>query len=322
MKKKILLTFLTLGFLLIAFWVFNKDSETIKDSCDLSVYRFEQDFFSLNPDSFDIKMPLLKSQYPSFFLDEEVDFKRDVFLNDTLQDIFDTVQKFFQDDLLDLTQLQKGFCNYKMYFPNHKLSLYTYIEGTFDYRYPVVYADEKLYVSLDLFLGSNHLFYTSIPEYIKFSHDFAYLPSTCFISLAGRHIPYQQPENFISAMLYYAKAYFFTYNMLPEIQDSVLFKCSQEKINWCINNERVIWEYMIEKDYLFSTSPELLERFIFLAPFSKFGLGVDQKSPGSIGVWLGLQIIKSYVKNNNISLVDLLSETDYIKILNQSGYKP
>ena len=322
MKKKILLTFLTLGFLLIAFWVFNKDSETIKDSCDLSVYRFEQDFFSLNPDSFDIKMPLLKSQYPSFFLDEEVDFKRDVFLNDTLQDIFDTVQKFFQDDLLDLTQLQKGFCNYKMYFPNHKLSLYTYIEGTFDYRYPVVYADEKLYVSLDLFLGSNHLFYTSIPEYIKFSHDFAYLPSTCFISLAGRHIPYQQPENFISAMLYYAKAYFFTYNMLPEIQDSVLFKCSQEKINWCINNERVIWEYMIEKDYLFSTSPELLERFIFLAPFSKFGLGVDQKSPGSIGVWLGLQIIKSYVKNNNISLVELLNETDYMKILNKSGYKP
>ena len=322
MKKKILLTFSILSFLFVAFWGFKKNYATIQSLCGLDIYRFEQDFFSLSLDSFYVKLPLLKSKYPSFFLDADVDFKTDVFLNDTLQDLFDTVQNIFQDDLLDLSQLQKGFCNYKLYFPHYNLSLYTYIEGTFDYRYPVVYSHEKLYVSLDLFLGRDHVFYNSIPEYIKFSHDIKYLPSTCFLALAGRHIPYQQPGNFIEAMLYYAKAYFFTQNMLPEMQDDILFKCSPEKMNWCINNERVVWEYMIEKDYLFSTSPELLERFVFLAPFSKFGLGVDQKSPGSIGVWLGLQIIKSYVKNNNISLVELLNETDYMKILNQSGYKP
>ena len=322
MKKKILLTFSILVFLFLAFFVFKKNYATTQNSCDLSVYRFEQDFFSLSTDSFDIKLPLLKSKYPTFFIDKEVDFKNDVFLNDTLKDIFDTVQNIFKDDLLDLSQLQKGFCNYKTYFPNHNLSLYTYIEGTFDYRYPVVYSHEKLYISLDLFLGRDHVFYNYIPEYIKFSHDTEYLASTCFLALAGRHTPYQQPENFISSMLYYAKAYFFTQNMLPEMQDHILFKCPQEKMNWCKNNERVVWEYFIEKDYLFSNSSELLERFIFLAPFSKFGLGVDQYSPGSIGVWLGLQIIKSYVKNNDISLVDLLNETDYIKILNQSGYKP
>jgi len=322
MKKRILLTFLALSFLILAFLLFSKDLYPKSEKCDLDVYRFEQDFFSLDPDSFNIKLPLLKSKYPSFFLDNEIDFKEDVFLNDTLQNIFDSVQKIFSNDLLDLDKLNDGFCNYKLHFPNHNLSLYTYIEGTFDYRYPVVYSHEKLYLSLDLFLGRTHIFYNAIPDYIKYSHDAEYIPSTCFLSLAGRHIPYQQPENFISAMLYYAKAYFFTQKMLPDIQDNILFKCPQEKMNWCLKNESVIWEYMIEKDYLFSVSPELLERFIFLSPFSKFGLAVDQNSPGSVGVWVGLQILKSYVKNNNISLVELLNETDYMKILNKSGYKP
>ena len=86
--------------------------------------------------------------------------------------------------------------------------------------------------------------------------------------------------------------------------------------------EKVIWQYMIENDYLFSTSPELIERFVSLAPFSKFGLDIDIKSPGGVGVWLGLQILNAYSENNNIPLVDVLNETDYMKILNKSGYKP
>ena len=87
-------------------------------------------------------------------------------------------------------------------------------------------------------------------------------------------------------------------------------------------NERLIWEYMIDNEYLFSSSSNLIERFVDLAPFSKFGLDIDRDSPGSVGVWLGLQILNSYEKNNNVSLVEILSETDYMKILNKSGYKP
>ena len=98
MKKRILLTFLALGFLILAFLLFSKDLYSKSEKCDLDVYRFEQDFFSLDSDSFNIKLPLLKSKYPSFFLDNEIDFKKDVFLNDTLQDIFDSVQKIFSKE--------------------------------------------------------------------------------------------------------------------------------------------------------------------------------------------------------------------------------
>ena len=110
--------------------------------------------------------------------------------------------------------------------------------------------------------------------------------------------------------------------MLDGVEDYVLFKCSVEKMNWCEKNESTIWEYMIENDYLFSSDPELNERFVYLSPFSKFGLSIDQYSPGGVGVWIGLKIIESYVKHNNVSLYDMLIEQDYNKILNKSGYRP
>ena len=59
-----------------------------------------------------------------------------------------------------------------------------------------------------------------------------------------------------------------------------------------------------------------------LAPFSKFGLDIDSSSPGGVGGWVGLQILHAYAENNNVSLIDVLNETDYMKILNKSGYKP
>ena len=323
MKKKIFLLIISVFFMSLFYWLILGiyDSADVS-KCEFSVYRFEQEFFETKVDSFDQKFPSLYNNYPNFFSDSTIDYKNDVFLNDTLNRIFDSVQVVFKDSLLPLEKLQEGFCNYKKYFPLDSFDVYTYIEGTFDYRYPVVYANKSLYISLDLFLGRDHSFYNSFPEYIKYSYDMDFIPSYCFTTLAGRYIPFPHLDNLLSFMLYHAKAYFFTTKMLPDVSDHHLFKFEEQKMKWCHDNEKVIWEYMIENDYLFSTSYDMVERFISLAPFSKFGLDIDQNSPGSVGAWLGLQILNSYAENKNITLVEILNETDYMKILNNSGYKP
>ena len=66
----------------------------------------------------------------------------------------------------------------------------------------------------------------------------------------------------------------------------------------------------------------LIDNFISLAPFSQFGLPADRDSPGGVGLWLGVQIWDAYMENNSISLLEVLNETDYMKVLNNSGYKP
>ena len=292
------------------------------DQCELGLNRFEQDFFSINPNDFNQDFSIIQSKYPNFVADKTLDFKHDVLLDDTLNFILDSVNLSFGQEFPRYSEIQQAFCQYKKYFPLDSFAIYTYIDNNFNYRYPVVFADGKLLVRLDFFLGKDHTFYASLPEYIRFGHDTTYLPATCFVTLAGRHIPQPRLNNFLSSILYHAKAYFFAQRMLPDISEDILFKSPLEKMEWCQKNERVIWEYMIQKDYVFSTDPDLIDRFVSLAPFSKFGLDIDRNSPGGVGVWLGLQILNSYYENNDLTLIDVLNEEDYRKILNKSGYKP
>jgi len=295
-----------------------------KDSiiCDLNINRFEQDFFEINDSVFDVEVVKCKEKYPGFFLESSLDLKQNLFNNDSLIAVYDSVKVSFGSKMPGENELINGFCNYKKHFPLDTFSITTYIDQDFDYRYPVVFANEQLFVSLHMFLGSNHTFYNSLPNYISFSHDTLFLSSSCFITLAGRHIPVSPRKNLLESMLYAAKPYFFAQQMLPSLNEYQLLKCAPEKIEWCRINESIIWQYMIENEFLFSSSIELIERFVSLAPFSKFGLDIDSNSPGGVGGWLGLQILNSYANNNNISLVELLNETDYMKILNKSGYKP
>jgi uncharacterized protein YjaZ len=57
------------------------------------------------------------------------------------------------------------------------------------------------------------------------------------------------------------------------------------------------------------------------APFSKFYIDIDKESPGRIGVWLGWQIVRSYMNNNEVTLQQLL-QTNAEEIFNKSKYKP
>jgi len=58
------------------------------------------------------------------------------------------------------------------------------------------------------------------------------------------------------------------------------------------------------------------------APFSKFYLEIDNVSPGQVGAWIGWQIVRSYMKNNNdISINELLNKKAK-EIFEQSKYKP
>ena len=323
MKKYIFLIFSVV----IIFIIFLKSislgsKDTTCEYGDAPIYRFEKEFFEIKQDSFDIFFPKIKKKFPYFFADSTIDFKHEVFLDDTLIQVLDSVNKAFPNLLTFEETIQQGFCNYKKYFPDSNIEFFTFIDKSFDYRTPVVYADSKLFISLHLFLGSTHTFYNFLPDYIKYSHSAEFLPASCFITLAGHHIPYPDIHNFLETILHYSKAYLFAQKMLPNTPQHILFKCSEEQMQWCLDNESRIWSYMIEREYLFSSSIDLVDRFVNLAPFSKFGLPTDSNSPGSVGVWLGLQIWNAYMDNNNISLTEVLSETDYIKVLNSSSYKP
>jgi hypothetical protein len=80
-----------------------------------------------------------------------------------------------------------------------------------------------------------------------------------------------------------------------------------EQITWCQENESYMWRYFIEKKLLYDTDQKLIPRFINPAPFSKFYLEIDNESPGRVGAWIGWQMVRSFMENNEVSLAAIIA---------------
>ena len=96
---------------------------------------------------------------------------------------------------------------------------------------------------------------------------------------------------------------------------------TKDELEWAKINESEIWSYFYNKGLLFNTDTALSNRFIAQAPFSKFYLDLDNESPGMLGRYIGWQIVRSYMKKNNVSLQQL-SKIGGQELFNKSNYKP
>ena len=122
-------------------------------------------------------------------------------------------------------------------------------------------------------------------------------------------------------LIYYGKELYLKDLLIPGTSDALKIGYTKEEILWSKENESQIWRYFVDEDLLFSTDSKLLDRFINIAPFSKFYLELDAESPGRLGQYIGWQIVKSYMNNNDVPIVTLLN-TSANEIFNNSKYKP
>jgi hypothetical protein len=77
---------------------------------------------------------------------------------------------------------------------------------------------------------------------------------------------------------------------------------------------------MLDHKDLFSSDSQLIHKYLNDAPFTA---PISQDSPGRLGTWIGLQIIESYMQSHpEIDLPTLMRESNYQKILQNSGYRP
>jgi hypothetical protein len=184
-----------------------------------------------------------------------------------------------------------------------------------------LYADDLLFVSLDLYLGKSSEVYQDFPLYIAQNLDKNQLTVDMAKAIAEHYYFPLKSRQFIDIIINEGKKMYQLDCYLPTVSDAEKMGYSTEKMDWVQANETPIWKYFIENDLLYSTNADLYTRFIAEAPFSKFYIDIDKESPGRVGVWLGWQIVRAYMNNNNVTLQQLL-QTNAEEIFKQSKYKP
>ena len=91
-------------------------------------------------------------------------------------------------------------------------------------------------------------------------------------------------------------------------------------MDYCRTYEKNIWSYFAEKNRLYENSLQTVRELTTEGPFTG---AISKECPPRIAMWIGWQIIKSYMKNNkDATLEQLMAETDAQKILSKSKYRP
>jgi hypothetical protein len=110
--------------------------------------------------------------------------------------------------------------------------------------------------------------------------------------------------------------------VMPETSDTLKIGYTQNQLVWCDENEAGIWAYFLENDLLFESDYLKIQKYLAEAPFTP-GIGEKSESAPKLGIWTGWQIVKKYMdKNPEVSLQQLMLESDSQKILSLSKYKP
>ena len=285
---------------------------------DFTTKRYEVDFYNSTAKT----LPALKNEFPYLFPKSFSDSLAISKIADTdEQELFAETQKLYKDISQLEVELRTLFKHVKYYNSNFKAPNVVTMISNIDYNSRVIYADSLLFISLDVYLGKTHRFYADYPKYIKENNK----RENIIVDVANTMIEKQlipfSNRSFLSKMIYEGKKLYVLDLYLPTILDQFKIGYSSEKLDWAIANEENIWKYFVERKLLFSTETALNKRFLDNAPFSKFYLQNDNDSPGRIGAWLGWQIVKSFMQNNDVSLQELLI-IDFEELFQKSNYKP
>ena len=289
---------------------------SLKDN-NIKVVRFEKLFYNSNP----ADLNQIKNKYPFFFPDSYPD---SVWLNrlqDPIQlEIFNEIIKQYDSVIFLEIGLFKFFKRHIELVDKFITPQVITVNTDIDYRNKVILTDSLLLIGLDNYLGPNHKFYDGIPEYIKEDFTIPGIFSDVAEKYAYANIPRIEFYTFLDKIIYYGKVLYYK-DFTLDIEDRYKIGYSKVKMKWAKENEYFAWTYFIENNILFNPDNNLESRFINDSPFSRFYLEIDNESSEMIGKYIGWQIVKSYMKNNETSLKNMLNKSP-IDIYNNSKYKP
>jgi hypothetical protein len=260
--------------------------------------------------------------------------------SDSNYQLYDTMYKYLVDDsymsrLQDSVsaafegskewedELELALRYYMHYFPRREIpAIYTFVAP---FVYQVVVTNEAVGIELDMFMGEHFSYYSSLaanlPQYLLYRFHPRYITVSVMRALMDGETGILSPEsNLLDEMILEGKMMYYLDLMMPDTPDSIKIGYTKAQLDWCFDNDVEIWKFFAGEELFFSTKTQDKQRYIGEAPNA---FGMPEESPGRIGVWLGWQIVRSYMKEHSeMSIQELFMQNDGMKVLEESNYTP
>lgn len=300
---------------------------------NIKIERFDQDFMSIDTLNIDNSILELKKKYGEFFSiytnnvimlgDPNANNYKELiktFVTDSLVgEVYNETQHVFADITPIQTEVNNAFKYIKHYFPEKNIPrIATHISG---FNQNIVISKDILSISLDNYLGADCALYKGIVyDYALYNMNPNKVAPDIILGYLMSEFRTENTGKLLDIIISKGKILYLQSVCMQERPEQDIIGYTKAQYDWCVTNEQNMWNYLVENKQLFSTSQLVISKYVNPAPFTTY---FTQDSPGQATIWLGLQIVKNYMENNtSVSLKDLMADTNYQRILEESKYKP
>jgi hypothetical protein len=305
---------------------------------EISLKKLHNDLLLINENNVIAETEKLKATYGNFYERYIMSFINRNGIRDSLY--ASSILKFIHDkdisecrkeilniyhdsELSHLTyELNQSVKRFHYFFPKKALpkQIVTCQSG---WNYATAYTDSTLVVSLDMYLGANSIFYQmlNLQQYRTRCMNAAYILTDAMQGWLLTEFDNDVPVNtLIHHSIFHGKIFFATKTLAPHIEDSIILHYSSKQMDYCKTYEKNLWGYMAEKNRLYENNMRTVQELTGEGPFTA---AISKDCPPGIAKYIGWQIVKAYMKNNEkVSLEELMNEKDAQKILSKSKYRP
>ena len=195
---------------------------------------------------------------------------------------------------------------------------YTMITGDMeDYTNRVFCYDGDLVLSVDHYVlpYTKHLGYCNCPMYIVSLSNRQYMVADCMAAVARSRIA--MPEGDLTLLDYIVmegKVQYFLEQTLPSVHDTIRLRYTANQLGWMEHSVKDVWGYFLQNDLLYENDMARIHNFIDDAPKTNAFRGSAPRTTD----YLGLQIVRSYMKRSGDNLDELFANTNSQAILQKS----
>ncbi len=303
----------------------------VSKNVEINILRYEQDLFNIDQGNMKAAFAALYGKYPENLIaknawnNNEMLLSIKDFLNDpVIKEIYQDTEAMYADMSWFKKEITPAFTLYLTHFPNERIPDFCTLVSGIDFQMPQVFGYENtIFICLDMYLGKDNKHYgqAGMPKFISARCEKKYMATDCFSkALVYRHLPDRTLVTLLDNMVDAGKKMLFTQTMFPTTSAQDILGYSKEQYKWATSHESAIWHYLVEKNLVFDNTDNVIRRMMDETPFTR-DFGND--SPGRLGVFIGFQIVQSYMKTHpGTTLKDLMAMNDSQKLLKESGYKP
>ena len=293
----------------------------------VEIIEYNKALFDIDTDDFEAGIQAIRPQF-SDLLGDTLDAVDMMILKDFVTDTFimkinELSQEVFPDVKVVSDKVKSVYQHLNYYYPEIKMpQTYTYVSGVNYDNGPVMITPETVMISLDYYLSNKDLVYDKVgmPRYISRRCQPAALTRDLGEAIYDTYFYKNiRAKNVLTEMIDKGKKYYFIEAMDPSLNDSILLGYSDLQIEWAKVNEGQIWATLVGNNMLYANG---FEQYRVLFNDGPFTSSFSEESPARLGDFVGLQIIRSFMTNNDETLQQLMEITDYQDIFQRSRYKP